>query len=190
MSYWAFGRGSLTLHVDEQSVSDLRTRIRAHYDKLCQEAQKSVGENSLRESISRKYQTEKQMLEDFEPSDWIQRELRGANFSDMYIEKIPDSQCLHIETSFDGKYYEELIMPLLELLSPQTVEGELSFQGEDDALWRLLFTGTGWVEQSGQIVYTDLSTGNQASSAPVDAAVESLETAEGKRHPAPEACSS
>lgn len=155
MSYSAVGGGSLALRFNQQSMRSMRSSLCAHYNVLLQAEQQQVGEDALKQAIYQRYQAKKLMLENEPLQKCLSQELCDAGFSDIYFNEIAAHQRLHIETSFAAKYFEERIESLLELLAPYTIEGEFSFRGEDDGLWRLLFTGTGWTEQDGEIVYTD-----------------------------------
>lgn len=155
MSYYAVGRGTLVLRSDEQSVNGLKAGMRTYYDAQCQSEQGYAVSDSLKESIFQRYETKKRMLDQSDLRKWLLQELHAVGFSDFDFDEDPTQQHLYVYVSFDGKYYEQRIMPLLELLSPYTIEGSLAFQGEDDALWRLLFSEAVWTEQSGEIVYND-----------------------------------
>lgn len=151
MSYGAVGDGWLTLRMDEQAKSGLKETLLARCDELCQSEQEATPE--FCESIHRCYEAKKQALEKNEPCAWLKREFSDVRFYDVSVDENAAQKTVYIEVSFDGKYYEEQIMGLLDTLSAWTVEGSFSFRGEDDALWRFHFTGAEWTEQNGEISY-------------------------------------
>lgn len=153
MSYYAAGEGWLVLRMDEQARAGLKEKMLSRYDEFCRVELASAP--ALRLSICQRYEAEKQELERTEPCEWLDGELSNLGFCDISAEEDPNQQTLYIEMSFDGKYYEEPISKLLDALSPWTVEGSLSFRGEDAAIWRLYFTGAEWTDQSGEISYAE-----------------------------------
>lgn len=153
MSYSAVGRGALTLRFDEPSKTKLKTEMSAYYDRLC--SAETADANSLSEYIEQQYQEKKRALEQDKSTGWLREELSDLGFD--YVGITESQQMLSIDTYFDGKYCEDRIAGFLEVLAPFTVEGDFSFRGEDDdELWCLQFSGTGWMEQSGEIVYAGL----------------------------------
>lgn len=124
-----------------------------------------------------RYHEKKAALEQAAVKDWLQRELTDIGFCDVTIEEQPQ-QLLYIEATFSAKYYEEQVSGLLDALSNWTVEGEFSFQGEDDQLWQLYFTGAEWAERSGTVSYADLETASEQHEGQYPALVEDVGTFE------------
>lgn len=155
MSYCATGDGWLILRFDEKAQKGLREKLLARWYRLCQSAMETPG--TSQEYIIRQYREKKQALERGKLADCLADEFREIGFSEVSATMDTVQQTIYIEISFDKKYYEDHIMGLLEPLAPYTVEGTLSFRGEDGALWRLFFTGADWTEHHGEVVYTDLS---------------------------------
>ena len=148
----------------------------ARYEELCQAEQKATAE--FREYIRLRYEAKKQALEQDSPSVWVKKEFSDIRFTDISMEDNPEQQFLYVEASFDGKYYEERIMGLLEALAPWTVDGIFSFCGEDEAHWRLYFTGVEWSEQRGDVIYRDLNAVAEHNEAPLPGLVEDVGTFE------------
>lgn len=53
--------------------------------------------------------------------------------------------------------YDEDILDALEKISDRypIAEGELNYRGEDESLWRHIYTENRWTEQTGRIVYEE-----------------------------------
>lgn len=172
MSYGATADGWLTLRFDTASKAGLRVQLSAWYDRLCQVEQEQAAD--FRKAIRQQYQRKKEALTRAELDKWFRQEFSDIGYHDVFTREDPAQQTFYIEMSFDGKYQEESITGLLDALSPYTVEGEFAYCGEDGAHWRLLFSGARWVEQSGEITYTDLAAPKK--SAPFPALVEDADT--------------
>lgn len=178
MSYGAVGDGWLVLRFDSQAKSSLKAGMCARYDELCRTEQNQPGMDMLRELILQTYEAKKKALELKGPSDWLKKEFSEIGFSDASANEDPAQETLYIEMSFDGKYYEDRIMGLLNTLVPFTVEGEFSFRGEDDELWRLQFTGADWNDERGEIIYTDKNAAAERGEGPYPDLIEDVGTFE------------
>ena len=156
MSYGALGDGWVTLLFDEQAKSGLKSSMSARYNELCQLEQNQPGMEVFRESVIQTYAAKQKALEQKNLSDILKKEFSDIGFYENSVSENLRQRTLYIEASFDGRYYEDRISGLLDILRPFTVEGEFSFRGEDDGLWRLQFTGAEWVGQQGEVAYKDL----------------------------------
>lgn len=156
MSYAAVGNGSLVLRFDENAINDMKARMQAYYDELSRKGIKAYRPGEYMMQVHQSVcEAEKEALEKEQPTEWLETALSGVGFSEIYFTKQPDLQLLHVETEFDAKYRENEILELLETLSSQTITGDFCFCGEDNGIWRLVFIGTSWHEQRGEIVYKD-----------------------------------
>ena len=61
----------------------------------------------------------------------------------------------HASIWFDYKYHEESVQKTLEAINEITVDGEISFTGEDNAMWHYRYDKDTkkWDEESGLVVY-------------------------------------
>ncbi len=166
MSCIAIGDGWLILRFDTAAKTDLRARLSAWYDQQCQAEQKQERSAAFHKTICQRYQRKKRELKQAMLDQWLKQEFADIRYDDVFTEEDPAQHTLYIEASFDGKYHEESITGLLNILSPYTVEGEFSYCGEDGTHWRLVFSGADWVEQRGEVIYTDLAAPKATTSLP------------------------
>lgn len=176
MSYCATGEGWLILRMDDQAKAGLKEKMLARYNESCRAEQASAP--ALCGSICQRYEAKKQVLELTGPNAWISKELTELGFCDVSAEENLNQQTLYVEMSFNGKYYKNQITGLLDILVPWTVEGTLSFRGEDAALWRLYFTGAEWADQNGDILYADAGSGTEHHEGPYPPMIEDVGTFE------------
>lgn len=156
MSYSATGSGTLVLRFDENAINGMKARMQVYYDELFQKGVAAYRPDEHMMQVHRSvYEAEKEALEKEQPTEWLESALSAVGFSDIHFTKQSELQLLYVEMEFDARYREDTILKLLEALSPQTITGDFSFCGEDNGVWRLVFIGTSWHEQRGEIVYKD-----------------------------------
>ena len=54
-----------------------------------------------------------------------------------------------------GKYREDTVYPVLDAITEHVEKASIEFVGEDDAMWKIYFTGVGWNELPGYKVYSE-----------------------------------
>lgn len=104
------------------------------------------------------YRTDDCKVQDFDaPLLWVQKTLKSVGFSKIEcVTKLADGT-IRMELEYSGNYREERISGALNLLSPYTISGKLSFRAGDGERWRFLFISGQWESQSGIIHYISKS---------------------------------
>lgn len=70
---------------------------------------------------------------------------------DIFDEFDIDENSLYV--SYSGKYYEDEIYDFCEKIKNYTESGTINFSGEDGCIWRFIFRGKEWTEESARILY-------------------------------------
>lgn len=59
-----------------------------------------------------------------------------------------------IDFAYHGKYHEEDVREVLDVLTPLVEDGSMmEFSGEDGSLWAFILENGTWVEKQGYVVY-------------------------------------
>lgn len=74
---------------------------------------------------------------------------------ELTAEQYHKGETLVIDLEGRADYNEDTLHEIFADLTPYTVEGEVFFWGEDDAVWRYIFRDGEWFEECGEIVYKD-----------------------------------
>jgi hypothetical protein len=61
-----------------------------------------------------------------------------------------------IDFGGNDKYHEDDVLEYLYRIKPYTIDGEIDYFGEDDAMWRFKFIDGKWEYQDGSVVYEEL----------------------------------
>lgn len=69
-------------------------------------------------------------------------------FPETYVEDV-------VRAYFDGDYDEQDTHNALLAIAPYIVSGDFQFNGDYNNYWRFIFRDGKWIEQQGEIVYTD-----------------------------------
>ena len=56
-------------------------------------------------------------------------------------------------TQESQRYYEDAVLDFLTAIAPYTASGHIEFVGDDDYMWRFVWTNGEWQEQNGRIVW-------------------------------------
>lgn len=100
------------------------------------------------------------------PADNISKRVKTENLESLLSLIIKDNFWIEIDSlsgsvkdglsmdiTFDGKYHDDSWSSFVNLVSPITDSGEIVFQGEDNAYFRLIFRNGEWNEDSGYICW-------------------------------------
>lgn len=153
MSYCAVGKGFLSLRIEKEP--EVKAALSLRLDSQCRTELAQPYDDSIKGSIRQRYAAKEELLAALELKKSLEDELKELGFSDVSYTCNDIPPAIFIDFCFDAKYHENEILSLLNALEPYTIEGTISFQGEDDELWRLIFKDGHWKEERGEIVYTD-----------------------------------